>query len=255
MTGSKPPSLRGITRRHFFEQSAFGIGGLALASLMDDVVLAGGQAQPRGNAPDGARAICPEGEAGHLSLHGRRALADRPLRSQADAHEARRAGHPRRARQGRALRLHQGQAEAAGVAVPVQVARPVRGADLGAPPEPRQGRRRPHDHPLDADHAVQPRPGADLHEHRPSGHRPAEPGIVAQLRAGQREQRPARLRRAALGREQPRRRQVVLGQRLSPDRAPGGRVPIERRARALRLEPGRRRLPTCAIDRSPRSTT
>ena len=49
MTGSKPPSLRGITRRHFFEQSAFGIGGLALASLIDDVVLAGGQAQPRGN--------------------------------------------------------------------------------------------------------------------------------------------------------------------------------------------------------------
>ena len=35
------PSLRGITRRHFFEQASFGIGGLALASLMDDVVLAG----------------------------------------------------------------------------------------------------------------------------------------------------------------------------------------------------------------------
>jgi len=60
MTGSKPPSLRGITRRHFFEQSAFGIGGLALASLMDDVVLAGGQAQPRGNAPDAARAFAPK---------------------------------------------------------------------------------------------------------------------------------------------------------------------------------------------------
>ena len=29
-----------ITRRHFFEQTSFGIGGLALASLMDDVVLA-----------------------------------------------------------------------------------------------------------------------------------------------------------------------------------------------------------------------
>ncbi len=32
--------LRHITRRHFFEQTAFGIGGVALASLMDDVVLA-----------------------------------------------------------------------------------------------------------------------------------------------------------------------------------------------------------------------
>ena len=35
--------LRTITRRHFFEQSAFGIGGLALASLADDVLLAQAQ--------------------------------------------------------------------------------------------------------------------------------------------------------------------------------------------------------------------
>ena len=34
--------LRSITRRHFFEQASFGIGGLALASLIDDVVLAQG---------------------------------------------------------------------------------------------------------------------------------------------------------------------------------------------------------------------
>src|SRR4030095_8362887 len=33
------PSLRSITRRHFFEQASFGIGGLALASLMDTTVL------------------------------------------------------------------------------------------------------------------------------------------------------------------------------------------------------------------------
>ena len=33
-----------ITRRHFFEQASFGIGGLALASLIDDVVLAQGSA-------------------------------------------------------------------------------------------------------------------------------------------------------------------------------------------------------------------
>jgi len=29
-----------VTRRHFFEQASFGIGGLALASLMDGVVFA-----------------------------------------------------------------------------------------------------------------------------------------------------------------------------------------------------------------------
>ena len=37
------PGLRHITRRHFFEQASFGIGGLALASLMDNVVLANAQ--------------------------------------------------------------------------------------------------------------------------------------------------------------------------------------------------------------------
>src|SRR5262249_33153278 len=42
--------LRGITRRHFFEQTAFGIGGLALASLIDDVVLAS-QAPPQPPSP------------------------------------------------------------------------------------------------------------------------------------------------------------------------------------------------------------
>jgi hypothetical protein len=37
---SAPASLRSITRRHFFEQASFGIGGLALASLVDSAVLA-----------------------------------------------------------------------------------------------------------------------------------------------------------------------------------------------------------------------
>jgi hypothetical protein len=34
-----------VTRRHFFEQASFGIGGLALASLMDGVLLAEAQSQ------------------------------------------------------------------------------------------------------------------------------------------------------------------------------------------------------------------
>ncbi len=37
-------SLRSITRRHFFEQASFGIGGLALASLLDTTVSARAQA-------------------------------------------------------------------------------------------------------------------------------------------------------------------------------------------------------------------
>ena len=38
-------SLRSITRRHFFEQTSFGIGGLALASLVDSAVLAAPSSQ------------------------------------------------------------------------------------------------------------------------------------------------------------------------------------------------------------------
>ena len=52
--GRKPASsLRTVTRRHFFEQASFGIGGLALASLMDDVVLA--EALPQ-QTPEDVRA-------------------------------------------------------------------------------------------------------------------------------------------------------------------------------------------------------
>src|SRR5688500_13249719 len=36
----RPESLRSITRRHFFEQASFGIGGIALASLIDRAVTA-----------------------------------------------------------------------------------------------------------------------------------------------------------------------------------------------------------------------
>ena len=38
-------TLRHITRRHFFEQTSFGIGGLALASLLGNVVSAEGQSE------------------------------------------------------------------------------------------------------------------------------------------------------------------------------------------------------------------
>jgi len=47
--------LQMVTRRHFFEQASFGIGGLALASLMDGVLLAATQSQtPSGRPPASA---------------------------------------------------------------------------------------------------------------------------------------------------------------------------------------------------------
>ena len=55
--GQRPAAheLRSITRRHFLEQAYFGIGGVALASLVDQRVLA--QAQTRHFAPKAKRVI------------------------------------------------------------------------------------------------------------------------------------------------------------------------------------------------------
>ncbi len=248
------PSLRGITRRHFFEQSAFGIGGLALASLMDDVVLAGAQAQPRADGPAAARRFAPKAKRViYLFMAGAPSQIDlfdpKPTLTKHDGQDI-----PDELVKGERFAFIKGKPKL--LASPFQFkSYGQSGADLGAPAQPREGRRRPHDHPLDADDAVQPRAGADLHEHRPSGHRPAEPRVVAELRAGQREQRPARLRRAALGREQPRRRQVVLGQRLSARRCTRASSSARTASRCSSSRTPTASTPTCAIARSPRSTT
>ena len=127
--------------------------------------------------------------------------------------------------EGRTLRLHQGRAEAARLAVQVRSARPVRRGDVGAAAASGQGRGRHHHHPLDAHDAVQPRAGADFRAHRPPGARPAEPGRRGSRTGWAARTGSARLRGAALRREQSRRRQVVLGQRLSADRLSGRAVP------------------------------
>ncbi len=60
------------------------------------------------------------------------------------------------------------------------------------------GRRRALHHPLDGDRGDQPRPGAHLHEHRHDASPAGRHGFLAELRPGQRERQPARLRRADL---------------------------------------------------------
>ena len=46
-------TLRDITRRHFFKQSGFGIGGVALSALLDDRLFA---QQQQAAGPFGVRA-------------------------------------------------------------------------------------------------------------------------------------------------------------------------------------------------------
>ena len=246
------PSLRAITRRHFFEQTSFGIGGLALASLMDTGVLASPSAQAI--AASGARrALDFPAKAKrviYLFMAGAPSQLDlfdpKPALTKHDGQEI-----PGGADQGRALRLHQGHAEAAGARRSSSPeTRSVRRRDLRAAALSVEGRRRHHHRAVDAHDAVQPRPGPDLHEYRPSGDRTSELRVLAQLRSWQRDREPAGLRRPAVRREQPGRREIMLGQRLPAHGAPGCRVPIERRAGALRLEScGRRCRGPAAIDR------
>ena len=157
--------------------------------------------------------------------------------------------------QGRALRLHQGHAEAARLAVPVQTARPVGRRDLRAAAAPVEDRRRHRHRPVDAHDAVQPRAGADLHEHRAPGDRAAEHGLLAHLRPRQRERGPAGFVVLLSGENNPDGGKSCWGSGFLPDRVPGRRVPIERRPGAVRVEPGGHRRRTRRRDRSTRSTT
>ena len=111
-----------------------------------------------------------------------------------------------------------------------------------------------------------------MHTGQP-GARPAEHGLVADLRPRQREPGPARLRRAALRRQRAGRRQVLLGQRLPADASiracssaqgrPGAVLSQSRRASTARRggvarracsELNQARQPTSAIPRSPRAS-
>ena len=86
-----------------------------------------------------------------------------------------------------------------------------------------RGRR--HRRRQDAAHrADQPRPGAAHVPHRLRPLRPAERRLVGQLRPGQREPRPAGVRRDD-HRQSRRRGQRPVGQRLSAERLSGRRVP------------------------------
>ena len=91
-------------------------------------------------------------------------------------------------------------------------------------------------HPLDEDRGDQPRPGPHVHEHRHDDLRPARDGVVALLRPGQRERRPAGLRRADLAgqrRPGPADRRAAVAQRLPAEPIPGRPVPPQGRPGAL----------------------
>ena len=109
-------------------------------------------------------------------------------------------------------------------------------------------RRRRHLHrPLAEDRGDQPRPGPHVHEHRHDHLRPAGDGLVAVVRPGQRERRPARLRRADLDRRSGQSQPIAPRQWHSgflPSRFQGVHFRSQGRPGAVHQQPaGRRRRP------------
>ena len=85
-------------------------------SLLDERLFAAACRAPIRLAPKPPH-FAPKAKSVIYLFMARRAVAGRPLRRQAQAPPVRRPGHPRGVRQGRAFRLHQGDAQAPGLAV------------------------------------------------------------------------------------------------------------------------------------------
>ncbi len=196
--GHPPPDLParlGLRAgRHRAGRAARSVALLATARGADTTKTGGSLA--RGDQPT---ALADQGKAGDPPLHGRRAVAVREPRLQADAQEIARQALPRIVHEGPAARpAPEHGAEGARAVLRFPQARPVGAGDLRPVPAHRGNRRRDLHRPLDDHRADQSRPGPRVHEHRLDHQGPAEHGLVAALRAGGRDRRPARLHRPDL---------------------------------------------------------
>ena len=155
-------------------------------SLLDERLFAAAVAEPARIQIRSLRspALRAQGQERHLPVHGRRAVAGGPLRREAQAPAVRRPGHPRRVRQGRAVRLHQGDAQAAGLALYLQAVRPVRRPRSPTCCRTSRASRTTSRSCARCTPPVQPRARPDLHEHRPPDRGPAQHGRLAHLRPG-----------------------------------------------------------------------
>ena len=190
----------------------FGLGAVALASLLDERLLAGAETLPEAAAATARRtsrrrrsrsSTCSwpaRRRSSTCSTTSRSCGSTTASRSRRSSSRA--SGSPSsRARRGCSARrstfAKHGQS----------------GAEISSLlPHLAEHRRRDRDRPVDAHDAVQPRAGADLHEHGPPDHRAAQPRVVAHLRPRQRERAtcPAFVV-LHLRAEQPGRRQVAAG--------------------------------------------
>ena len=177
-----------------------------------------------------------QGQAGHLALHGRRAVAPRDVRLQAEA------GRDERPADARVV--HQGPADrpAPGPEAQLLRARSIRSRSTASRarrsveifPHIGSSRRRHLHHPLDAHRSDQPRPGPHLHEHRHDHLRPARMGSWLLYGLGsESENLPGFVVLVSDGqvRPDPADRRAAVAQRLSAQPVPGRRIPLARATR------------------------
>ena len=189
-----------------------------------------------------------QGQAGHLSAHERRPVADGSVRLQAQDGRHVRQGPSRLDPQGPATDhddQRPGPVPDRALEVQVRAARPVGHVDQRALALDGQARRPDRPGQDGLDRGDQSRPGGDLYLHGPSASGPAEPGRLAQLRPGHDESKPAGLRgddRFVVEQgSRPGDLQPALGLGLSADQAPGRRAALDRRPGAVPVQPARRR--------------
>ncbi len=189
-----------------------------------------------------------QGEARHPPLHGGRAVAVRDVRLEAGAEASSTASRfPSRSPKGQQLaQLQNTELKARGPFVRVSRSTARSGIEISDLfPHIGRHRGRPLHHPLDADRADQPRPGARLHEHRLDHQGPAEHGLVAALRPRRGDGGPARLRRADVRRASTGQQPISARQWSSgflPSKFQGIQFQSQGRRRPLRRQ-SRRRLP------------
>ncbi len=236
-------ALKHITRRHFFKQAGYGIGSLALSALLNDSLFAAAQMTPGRSADPFAPKLPP------LPAKAKNVIflfmAGAP--SQLDLFD----NKPK-------LKQYNGQD------IPAEFIKGERFAFIKGTPKilgspykfSRHGKSGqeissllPHLGEIADDIAIvrsmhtdqfNHAPGADFYEHRDAAHRTAQHGLLADLRAGNRKPRPARLCRAALRRQNnPDGGKSCWSSGFLPTRLSGRGVPLQGRSGSVRLQPGR----------------
>ena len=196
-TGALPAA--GLSRRAVLNRFGLGLGGIALADLVNPLRLGAMTSQATPGVLGSQLHFPPKAQARHLPVHGGRAFTDRDVRRQARAPRAQRRVPARLGPPGAAAHGHVGQpvdVAARRFAVRLLAAWPLRHVGLRPVAAHGQGRRRPVHRPIDAHRRDQPRPGDHVLPDRLADRRPPQHGRVGALRARHRYAGPAGLRRA-----------------------------------------------------------